>query len=154
MAGKLIELKFKGLKILLKKLDRLSRSGTLFPDALKDELGHYVITRIQARTAEGKDANGKPFTPYDIAYARWREQHGHPAKKVNLFLTGSMMASMTYETGPDFVRIFYPNTNDPKGVSNAAKAFWLSEDRLFHALSAQDKSGVQGIIDQFIAKAL
>lgn len=102
-------------------------------------IGAFVKARVLARTAAGVDFESKPFEPYSPRYALFRKEQGHPTNKVNLFFTGSMLGSMDYFGTTDSVRIFIRPGQDRMGVSNPAKASWLSRKRQFMALSEEDR---------------
>jgi hypothetical protein len=122
----------------------------LFSKRLMDEVGLYVISQIQIRTAEGTDAAGVSFAPYTDRYRLFRQKKGHSTNKVNLFFTGSMMGSMTHSATDDTARVFFMNTTDPSGVSNPLKAYALNKDRVFFAMSDEDQRGIERIIQEYI----
>ena len=118
------------------------------------EVGLFLISQIQIRTAEGKDVDGQDFMPYSPQYRLFRESHGHVGSKVNLFYTGSMMSSMTFTPGKDRVTLFFANTTDPSGARNPLKAYFLNQDRRFFAINDEDRAGVLRIIDRYIRSNL
>lgn len=113
----------------------------LFSKQLFTEIGFFAQAMIKKRTSEGKDVDGQEFEPYSAAYAKFRRESGHPANKVNLFFTGSMMSAMSQEiisgTKPG-VKLFFLPTQDDSGMSNPAKAYYLNKTREFFALSDKD----------------
>ena len=118
--------------------------------SLMSEIGLFLISQIQIRTAEGVDVDGNAFTPYSPGYALFRRRKGRSASRVNLFFTGSMMSAMTFEADSDEVTLFFQNTSDPSGTRNPAKAFFLNQERRFFAMSEEDRQGVLRIIDNHI----
>jgi hypothetical protein len=117
------------------------------------EIGLFFITKIQKRTAEGKDVDETPFTPYSPAYRRKREKNQRSGTKVNLFWTGSMMSSMTLNADKDSVKLFFQNTTAPNTKTpNPDKAFFLNQERRFFAISESDRQGALDIIDNHIRR--
>lgn len=144
-----------GIRDVLRRFALLSH-GVESSDIL-NEIGLFLVTRIQARTAQGKDVDGDKFTEYSPEYRLFRERTGHSGTKVNLFYTGSMMSSMTFELyGNDGVRLFFQNTSDPSGTRNPDKAFWHNEgadpqpERRFFAVSEEDRLRAVNIIERRI----
>jgi len=119
------------------------------------EIGEYIRFRIQARTAEGKDVNGKDFKPYSPQYKLFRQASGHPADTVNLFFTGSMMGSMTVAETMNQARVYFLNTQAPGSKTrNPEKAYFLNKKREFFAMSAGEVKGVQDIMERYYREAL
>lgn len=125
----------------------------LFSKRLMDEIGLYVISQIQIRTAEGKDVRGSNFIPYTDSY-RLFKQKKRATDKVNLFFTGSMMGSMTHEATDDTARVFFMNTQDSSGVSNPLKAYALNKTRNFFAVSENEQQEIERIIQEHIEAVL
>lgn len=115
-----------------------------------DEIGNFVIFNIQDRTADGKDVDGQPFTPYSKSYKMIREEKGLPSGKVDLFFTGSMMSAMTYVVKPNSVKIFFQSTQDKKGSSNVDKAYYLNENRKFFSISYDQKIQIVNLYNKYI----
>ena len=122
-----------GLQRLIKRFRYFGQQ--IFSERLMNEIGIYAISQIQIRTAEGKDVEGRPFSPYSERYRLFRKKKGRSVDKVNLFFTGSMMGSMTHEATEDSARIFFMNTSDKSDVLNPLKAWALNQKRSFFALS-------------------
>lgn len=118
------------------------------------EIGEYMRFRIQKRTAEGEDVDGKAFEPYSPAYAAARSAAGHPANVVNLFFTGSMMSSMDFEISRDKVDLFFTNSTDPTGTRNPLKAYFLNQKRTFFALSEEDIQGVVDLVNRYYNRVI
>lgn len=135
-----------------RKVRRLIRLAGGPEKALLTEIGEYAMFRIKARTAEGKDVDGQAFEEYSPGHRRTRERLGHPVDKVNLFMTGSMMAAMNFTTDSNSVELFFLNTTDDSGSRNPEKAFWLNENRNFFSLSEEDVSGIVNMINQYYRK--
>ena len=128
------------------RLFALIRHDLSTPEVM-GEIGLFLITKIQIRTAEGKDVNGMPFEPYSPGYRLIRAAAGRSASKVNLFWTGSMMSSMTYEVkGDDTVRLFFQNTSDPSGARNPLKAYAQQQHRDFFSISEEERQGAIRIV--------
>lgn len=153
MAG-VTSIEILGLPGVRAKLDRIFTAVENPDRSLLTEIGEYMRFRIQKRTAEGKDVDGKAFEPYSPAYAAYRDETGHPSGTVNLFFTGSMMSSMDFDIAAGKVEMFFQGTQDPSGVSNAAKAFWLNEKRTFFSLSEDDVQGITDIVNEYYNKVI
>jgi len=121
---------------------------------LLNEIGLYLRLRILERTSQGVDVNENPFWPYSPEYAFFRDMAGLPTSRVDLFFTGSMLSSMTFETSSDQVRLFFAPTEDKFGGSNPEKAYFLNEDREFFAISDDDVDTIVDIAEARIARAL
>lgn len=119
-----------------------------------DEVGLFIISQIQIRTAEGKDVNGVDFVPYTVPYKLFRESKGHTGDKVNLFFTGAMMSSQTHSATDDSVRVFFMGTEDGSGASNPLKAYALNKKRNFFALSGDDQREIERMIWEHIETVL
>jgi hypothetical protein len=137
------------LKVLL---DRLS--GGVGSKRLMSEIATFLITSIKLRTAEGKDVNDKAFEPYSKGYAMFRSKAGYPTSKVDLFFSGSMMASMDYKATSDTATLFFRESEDKSGTSNPNKAYWLNKKREFFALSEEDQRAVEDMVDDSIDEIL
>jgi hypothetical protein len=132
-------------------IDRFRLMGNeLITTELLDEIALYIISQIQARTSGGEDVDGNSFTPYTPEYSAFRDRTGHPTDKVNLFYTGSMLASMTFDTSQDEVEIFFQNTTDPSGSPNPLKAFALNEERRFFAISVDEQDEIEEIVREHL----
>jgi len=138
------EVYIKGLVKIGKRL--MNIANDVFTQSLKDEIGMFVIFSVQQRMDAGVDAHGKNFKPYSKRYARHREKTGRQTSPVNLTYHGSMRSAMTYETDGDKIRTFFQDTEDQSGLSNAAKAYFLNQDRNFFALSKQDRKNIVEIV--------
>lgn len=139
----------KGVPALIKQLGKLE--GPLFSENFKKEVALFVIAQIQTRTSEGKEVDGSTFKPYSPGYAKFRKKAGHQIDIVNLFFSGSMMSAMTFDSPEDdTVRIFFQSTTDRKGMSNAAKAFFLQEDRDFFGVSVVDKDSILEMVKKYL----
>ncbi|RLC88910.1 MAG: hypothetical protein DRJ03_01325 [Chloroflexi bacterium] len=122
-------------------------------ESLFAEIGAFVKSQIDIRTAMGVDKNERPFTPYSAAYALFREESGRSTTP-NLFFTGSMMSAMTYEATARQARIFFMNTTDPSGVANPLKAYYLNEDRNFFGMSEGDVNKIVEMTERYIGRII
>ncbi len=120
---------------------------------LLSEIGAFVKSQIDIRTAQGKDVSGQPFKPYTPEYSLFRSEAGHSTTP-NLFFSGSMMSSMTYTSNENTAHIFFMPTTDRKGVSNPAKAFFLNQKRNFFAMSETEIDKVTQIADEYVGRTL
>lgn len=141
-----------GLQRLIKKFRYFGRQ--VFSERLMNEIGMFAISQIQIRTAEGTDVKGRPFAPYSPRYRMFKKGKGSAGDKVNLFLTGSMMGSMTHDATEDTTRIFFMNTEDRSGTKNPAKAFFLNQKRNFFALSKEDQEGISRMLQEHLEALL
>lgn len=146
------QVEIKGLDEILKHFDLVV--DDIFNEQLNREIGNFIVARIQQRTSQGKDVEGRRFKPYSAAYALFRELSGRPTNVVDLFFTGSMMSSMTFETTDEVVRVYFQPTTDPSGMSNPAKAFFLHQEREFFALSEDDISQIFNIFNNHLDKLI
>lgn len=118
------------------------------------EIGLFLTAKIETRTASGKDVDGDAFNDYSPAYRLIREKSGRSGSKVNLFWSGSLMSSLTFEETNDTVRLFFQSTSDAEGMENPAKAFFLNEDRRFFGISEEDRQGVLKIIRAYLRRSI
>jgi hypothetical protein len=118
----------------------------LITEELLSDIALYVIASINGRTSRGEDVEGSPFAPYTPAYRAFRTKAGRPVNKVNLFFTGTMMNSITFDTSRSEVEIFFSNTTDPNDVASPLKAFALNEERRFFAVSTDEQAEIEQMI--------
>lgn len=123
-------------------------------DDLLEELANFAMFRIKTRTSAGKDVKGQFFQPYTDRYKLFRQKHGRPTNKVDLFFTGSMLSAMTSEIEFGGVNLYFLNTEDKFGGKNPIKAFYLDQSRNFFALSNSDIRGLQEIVEDFISNLI
>ena len=118
---------------------------------LMGEIGNYLKAAILMRTSSGKDVEGLPFEPYSRSYAAVRAEKGLPTGRVDLFFTGRMLGSMTYEEEKHQVRLFFMSTprSDSK-ASNAAIAFYNNEVREFFSISSTEQKAVLNLVKSYI----
>jgi len=133
-------------------LDLLFLRTHIESEPIMREIGLFLTSQIQIRTAEGRDVHGEPFEPYSEGYAELRRRSGRSANKVNLFMTGSMMSSMDFNTTENTVELFFQGSKDPTGMSNPEKAYYLNENREFFAVSEEDRIRVREIIRNHIRR--
>jgi len=152
MAQTAVTIDLFGYEGIQEKLTLLQNS--IFSRTLMTEIGLFAMTRIKARTVEGKDVDGTPFKPYSPRYAMFRQEHGHPTGKVNLTFTGSMLSSMTFDPDASQVKLYFLNTQDESGVSNPKKAFFLNESRNFFALSSDDIEDLMDIVERYFRRLI
>lgn len=142
-------------------LDGLGRKFKSMADAVTsrsnmEKIGNYFVVKIKQRTSEGVDVDGRAFKPYSQKYSFFRQQRGLPTAKVDLFFTGSMLNSLTYNaniSGQE-VRIFFAPGTDRRGQSNPAKAFYLQQKRKFFGISAEDEKAAVEIYKKGITEAI
>lgn len=121
---------------------------------LLNEVGLFLRTRILERTAAGEDVHGQRFEFYSPRYEALRRKKGLPTDKVDLFFTGSMLSSITFETTDEQVTLFFEDTQDKFGGSNPEKAYHLHQNREFFAMSADDLETIQDVARQYVRQAL
>jgi phage gpG-like protein len=141
--------------IEIKNLDRLWRrfrkaERHFFDKGLMLEVGFFIVTSIELRTARGVGADGERFAPYSPRYKLFREKKGHVGDIVNLQYTGSMLSSMTQDADEDKAHVYFMNTVDEFGMSNPAKAFFIHEDqdRKFFAISVDEQDQIVKMVQQ------
>jgi len=150
MAQRYIEVK--GINELINRLD--SAGDHLFGEQLMGVIGEYIMFNIKKRTAKGESVTGKLFKPYSKRYALFRKEEGHTTDKVNLFFSGAMMGSMTFDQTPNEVKVYFMNTTDKSGVPNPAKAFYLNKDRKFFAISTKERRAIIKMVTDHIRDQL
>lgn len=60
------------------------------PDLMR-EVGEMAIRLIQARTRQGRDADGQAFAPYSPKYAKRKAKETGTSGTVNLTLSGDVL---------------------------------------------------------------
>lgn len=151
------EITIDGLNPLKNYLNRLS--GGFESKQLMAEIGMFLVGAIKLRTADGEDVEGNKFKPYSPSYALFRKKKGLQTDEVDLFFTGSMMSSMTYDASDTKVKVYFLNTESKgvdggEGAKNPDKAAWLNEKREFFAMSDDDIEEIDEIVDDFITREL
>lgn len=139
----------KKLKRYFKKIKK-----ELLHKKLLEEIGHFVDIRIEERTLQGKNADGKSMGGYSKAYGLIRQKKGLEIAHKDLFFTGSMYASLTHKTGKDKVTSFFMPTKDKTGASNPEKAFYHDQNYNFFALSNEDVQNIFKIVDDHVDEVL
>lgn len=145
--------RLKGVRELRIKLDRVAQS-VASNQRLMGEIGAYVSAQILIRTADGVDADGKPFDAYSAGYETRRSAAGRPTDNVDLFFTGSMLSALTHDADNDRVTLFFMDTSDKFGMRNPEKAYYNQQLRNFFALSAEDVADVTNMVSKYVAKAI
>jgi hypothetical protein len=140
-----------GLEPLKKKLSRLEKE--LLSVELFQEIGSLLQFNILDRTAMGVDVDGRPFQAYSKGYEAYRRREGLPTEP-DLFDTGSMLSSLTYEATSEYARVYFLPSEDKEGTSNPAKAYYNQELRQFFGISAEDAVEINTLIDDFLEDAL
>lgn len=130
----------RGEERLIRRLTRLARG--ISSRQILDQIGAYLTTSIKTRVqARHEGADGQPLEPYTPKYRLWRTKMGY-GTAVDLTLTGSMFNSLDHKTYAEEVRIFFmPGSGKSlrgKSIPNAAKAFYLQENRNFFGYTHQD----------------
>lgn len=123
-------------------------------DELLEELAQFAMFRIKKRTSAGKEVDGNFFQPYSDRYKLFRQKHGRPINKVDLFFTGSLLSAMTSHIETGGVRLYFLNTEDKFGGKNPIKAYYLNQNRNFFALSNEDIRGLRRIVEEFIDRLI
>lgn len=140
----------KGLDIITGKFGRLLL-GLVDSRDLMGEIGIYLTGSILMRTSEGIDVEGVPFEPYSISYRRTREKRGLSTDTVDLFFSGQMLNSLTYEETKDQVKLFFMNTPRRGGkASNPEIAFYNNEIREFFGISSGEHKEVIKMVEDYI----
>jgi len=140
----------KGLDIITGKFGRLLL-GLVDSRDLMGEIGTYLTGSILMRTSEGKDVDGVPFEPYSTSYRRTREKKGLPSDMVDLFFSGQMLSSLTYEETKDQVKLFFMNTPRKDGkASNPEIAYYNNEIREFFGVSSEEHKEVVKMVEDYI----
>lgn len=137
-----------GIAPIAALIDALSKK-LINTSRLMGEISTYAMFRIKSRTLTGKSVSGRDFEPYTEKYAMFRIEHGRPARRVDLFFSGSMLSAMDYEVSANTATLFFQNTSDQNNVRNPLKAFWNDERRNFFALSDEDISNIQDIVIKY-----
>jgi len=117
---------------------------------LMGEIGTFLNFSLLNRTSEGEDVHGVPFEPYSTSYERLREAKELPTN-VDLFFTGQMLSSLTYEKTKDQVKLFFMNTpRKDSESSNSEIAFYVNEIREFFGISAEERTAIAGMVEDFM----
>lgn len=147
-----VNIRLDGLPRIKKKLREIESSP--LSKSLMSEVGLFILARIKSRTIRGVDYSGKLFKPYSQQYKLFRKKKGHPTNKVNLTFTGSMLASMDFDSSEKQTRVFFLNTRDSTGTENPKKAFFLNEERKFFALSKDDVQRIMQMVTSYYRRLL
>lgn len=77
----------KGQDVVIKLVEqKLKQIEDRFEPALQDE-----VTRLIARTQQGRDVDNQPFAPYSAGYAETRRAAGRRPSPPDLTFTGQML---------------------------------------------------------------
>jgi len=158
----------KGLDIITKKWGQavLKLADT---SGLMKEIGIFLQYSLPDRVERGVDVNEVPFEPYSASYEQLRAAKELPTS-VDLFFTGQMLSSLTYESTKDVTRLFFMDT--PRRASDRSKssanvwgkggdkhsnaeiAYYVNEIREFFGISAEEMEAVSGMVEDFIANIM
>lgn len=147
-----MSVEIKNLDLINSSLKKLS--GKINDKEIKNKIANFFLTTIKERTLKGYDVSGEAFEEYSPRYSLFRQKKGLPTYLVDLFFTGSMMASMTYEVNEASIRLFFQPTKDRKGVFNSLKAYWLNQKREFFSLSNDDISNAVNLYEKYIKEVI
>jgi hypothetical protein len=132
------EITLEGWKDVISRLQKVGldlKSRQLFA-----RMGIAVQFAIKDRVfVKGLDVENKPMRPYSPKYKKKREKRGLPTEHVDFMYDGGMWSAFTHAVTEDQLEIFFLNTQDKNGVSNAAKAFFLNEDRNWFGLTPEEE---------------
>lgn len=122
---------------------------------LMSEIGNFLTFSILARTAEGRDVHGTAFEPYSTPYKKVREDKGLPTSRVDLFFTGQMTSSLTFDATRDAVQVFFMDTPRRGGkATNAAVAYYNNEVREFFAISSEEQKEILDLANEYFKRVL
>jgi len=155
----------RGLDIITKKWGQaiLKLADT---SGLMKEIGAFLSFSMLDRTSKSEDAEGLPFEAYSSSYEQLRAAKGLPTE-VDLFFTGQMLSSLTYEATKEQVKLFFMDT--PRRASDGSKkttkvwgkggskhsnaevAYYVNEVREFFGISATEMEKITDMVEDFIA---
>lgn len=158
----------KGLDIITKEWGRaiLKLADT---SGLMNEIGNFLTFSLLDRTSKGEDVEGIPFDDYSFSYEKLREAKMLPTE-VDLFFTGQMLSSLTYEATKEQVKLFFMDT--PRRASdgsrktdrvfgkgsgkhsNAEIAYYVNEIREFFDISSEEMVEITNMVEDFISDIL
>lgn len=82
-------------------------------EPLKIVICQTIVDYMRERTAKGKDVNGQTFAPYSSSY---KESDAYEAygksSKVNMQLSGDMLAALDFETSGNTVTFLFDNSEE------------------------------------------
>lgn len=151
-----VEINARELIVFLNNLTSSFDASGLFGD-----IGTYLVQSILTRTDKGIDFEGQSFMPYSKSYAKVREADGKPTDHVDLFFSGQMLQSLTYDAGKHSVKLFFMNTprQSYKGrksgeADNPAVAFYVNELREFFAISKEEAGQIMDMVDEYFYRVM
>lgn len=116
-------------------------------------IGNLVKFNILNRAQKGESAEGSAFSSYSESYEKVREKKGLPTNP-DLFFSGRMLSALQYEGQETQVKLYFLNTADAQGTSNAAKAYYNDQLRPFFSLSKKDIDDVSKLVSEELQRAL
>jgi hypothetical protein len=128
--------------------------GAIQDPVLWAQIGSYLKSQILLRTSTGESPDGTSFEPYSIPYAKIRAEKELPVDTPDLFFSGAMLGALQFDAKPGLVRLFFLDTPDSKGVSNAAKAYYNQQLRNFFGWSAEDVEIIEEMVQRAIREGL
>ena len=128
--------------------------GAITNPTLWAQIGSYLKAQILLRTSQGESPDGTSFDPYSVPYAKIRAAKDLPVDTPDLFFSGSMLGALQFEASVGQVRLFFLDTPDSKGVSNAAKAYYNQQTRDFFGWSAEDVEFIEESVQNAIKEGL
>lgn len=148
MSGAVLHIDASELGDVGRRLDRLaSRVSNMTP--VMDEIGSMLVTSTQDRFETGKGPDGDDW----LRSIRVAEAQGNAQTLVD---SGRLRDSITHEPGNDQVEIgsnvVYAAIHQFGGEAGRGKAVTLPA-RPYLGLSAEDKSEIEAIIDDYLMEA-
>jgi len=139
-----------------KELNRLFKKigADIFNAELFGEIGAFMTTSIAYRTSQGEDMYGDEFDEYSEKYAKKRADIGLPVNIVDLFYTGSMMGSLTWDASDEKVEVFFMPGTDKSGVENSLKAYYLNVKREFFGISDVEREEILDLAADHVDKLI
>lgn len=111
--------------------------------ALLLSMALYAKTKILERTALGKDFEGRAFEIYTPTYKMFRQKHGRPTARVDLFFSGRMLGAMDAKADPLKAVLYFKSRKEAQKASGLNYGNRkIPKRREFFALSRKDKAAI------------
>ena len=150
-----LEIKTNGIDKIIKNLEHLE--ADLFTDDDLLELAQRVHTNILTRTADGKDADGMPFSPYSPSWAKIRKEKGRPTEKVDLFFSGHMLGAITSKIQKKGTALLFFADAQQAAKAHGHISGWNGKSdikRKFFALGKDDENDLGKWVEEILGRKL
>lgn len=140
-------IKITGMDAISKKLNSIATT-----EPPLDAIGAYAVQEIIARTHRGVDMHRKSFKPYAETTKESRTKYGAQVSRVDLTMTGNMLASMTHNVKGNTVTILFRASDENAKAHGHYFGTKRLPQRKFFGINTKMKKAIVNIIENRVAR--